>query len=476
MEFNWPKVRLGDHVDSCLGKMLDKQKNKGVEQPYLGNSNVRWGEFDLSDLAQMKFEEHEHERYGIKPGDLIVCEGGEPGRCAIWEGELPEMKIQKALHRVRAKPSFNNRYLYYWFLYAGQHGLLEPYFTGTTIKHLSGRALSNLVLPQPPIGHQEFMASILGSIDKKIQLNHRINNTLQQMAQALFKSWFVDFDPVKAKVSVLEAGGSDMDALLAAMEAISGKTADQLALLRTEQSERFAELRATAALFPSAMQESELGEIPEGWEVTSIGKIAEVIKGKSYKSAELSSSNTALVTLKSFNRGGGYRLDGLKEYTGKYKPKQEVFAGDLIIAYTDVTQAADVIGKPALVVSDSRYEHLVVSLDVAVIRPFEEKLKPYLYGLAGTDGFQSHTRAYTTGTTVLHLDKNAVPDYQFSMPSKALAEAYERQVSPLFSLIDQKIQEARSLASLRDTLLPELLSGELEAPSAETKIAEVANA
>ena len=76
-----------------------------------------------------------------------------------------------------------------------------------------------------------------------------------------------------------------------------------------------------------------------------------------------------MVTLKSFNRGGGYRLDGLKEYTGKYKPEQEVFAGDLIVAYTDVTQAADVIGKPAMVISDSRYEHLVVSLDVAVVRP-----------------------------------------------------------------------------------------------------------
>ena len=100
MSSKWPLVKLGEHIDSSLGKMLDKNKNKGVEQPYLGNSNVRWGAFEIDDLAQMKFEEHEAERYGITEGDLIVCEGGEPGRCAIWLDERPNIKIQKALHRV----------------------------------------------------------------------------------------------------------------------------------------------------------------------------------------------------------------------------------------------------------------------------------------------------------------------------------------------------------------------------------------
>ena len=155
--------------------MLDKKKNKGTEQPYLGNSNVRWGSFDVSDLSLMKFEEKEYERYGIKAGDLIVCEGGEPGRCAIWNEEVPDMKIQKALHRVRPKPALNNHYLYYWFLHTGRRGLLEPYFTGTTIKHLTGKALNNLELLLPPIEHQEFVSEVLGRIDDKIQLNHQIN-------------------------------------------------------------------------------------------------------------------------------------------------------------------------------------------------------------------------------------------------------------------------------------------------------------
>ncbi len=283
------------------------------------------------------------------------------------------------------------------------------------------------------------------------------------MAQAIFKSWFVDFEPVKAKIAALETGGSQEDALLAAMQAICGKGEAELTRLHAEQPEQYAELRATAELFPSAMQDSELGEIPAGWSVTSVNEIAEIVKGKSYKSAELEPSKTALVTLKSFNRGGGYRLDGLKEYTGKYKPQQVVMAGDLIIAYTDVTQAADVIGKPAMVIGDERYEQLVISLDVAVIRPVDSALKPYLYGLAKTDTFQFHTKAHTTGTTVLHLAKNAVPEFRLALPSKDLVDAYSDHANPLFTLINEKVQESRALESLRDTLLPRLLSGELSA-------------
>src|SRR5690554_7486260 len=106
------------------------------------------------------------------------------------------------------------------------------------------------------------------------------------MARAIFKSWFVDFEPVKAKIAALEAGGSEEDSLLAAMQAISGKGEAELTRLQAEQSEQYAELRATAELFPSAMQDSELGEIPEGWSVTCVDEIAEIVKGKSYKSAK----------------------------------------------------------------------------------------------------------------------------------------------------------------------------------------------
>lgn len=108
---SWEKVKLGDITDSCLGKMLDKNKNRGDYQPYLANINVRWGSFDLDNLSEMKFLDTESERYGIKYGDLIICEGGEPGRCAIWKEQIPNMKIQKALHRVRVHEGVDYRYI-----------------------------------------------------------------------------------------------------------------------------------------------------------------------------------------------------------------------------------------------------------------------------------------------------------------------------------------------------------------------------
>ena len=180
------RVKLGDITESCLGKMLDAEKNIGEYEPYLANINVRWGEFDLDNLSQMRFEKKEQERYGIKYGDLIMCEGGEPGRCAIWRDDIPNMKIQKALHRIRVKDCVNVEWLYYWFLLAGKKNLLKGYFTETTIKHLTGDMLREIELDLPELSVQEKIAKVLAPIDEKIRLNNKINNNLVQSATTLY--------------------------------------------------------------------------------------------------------------------------------------------------------------------------------------------------------------------------------------------------------------------------------------------------
>ncbi|EIZ9492502.1 restriction endonuclease subunit S [Cronobacter sakazakii] len=367
----------------------------------------------------------------------------------------------------------NVKWLYFRIKYVTSE--LQSMSVGTATKFLTKKILDAFEIELPTFEEQTYQAKILWGLQDKLANNEAINQTLEQMAQALFKSWFVDFEPVKAKMSVLEAGGSQEDATLAAMTAISGKDANALAVFEREHPEQYVELKTTAELFPSAMQESELGEIPDGWETPAVQDVANTIKGKSYKSSELDRSKTALVTLKSFSRGGGYRLDGLKEYTGKYKPDQEVFAGDLIIAYTDVTQAADVIGKPAMVISDTRYEHLVISLDVAVVRPFNDSLKYYLYGVARTEQFQKHTSSHSTGTTVLHLSKNAVPGYRFILANEGLVNIYAQYAKSIFSKVNTTIEENNCLSELRDTLLPKLLSGEITLPEAEQAVSEAEN-
>lgn len=189
---SWEKVRLGDVTDSCLGKMLDQHKNKGDLHPYLANINVRWGNFELDSLPQMRFEDSENERYGIQYGDLIVCEGGEPGRCAIWKEQIPNMKIQKALHRIRVHDCLDYRYLYYWFLWAGKRGELEQYFTGSTIKHMPGEKLKSIVIDMPPLNTQRYIASILSAYDDLIENNQKQIKLLEEAAQRLYKEWFVD--------------------------------------------------------------------------------------------------------------------------------------------------------------------------------------------------------------------------------------------------------------------------------------------
>lgn len=188
----WEKVLLGEVTDSCLGKMLDQEKNRGEYQPYLANVDVRWGNFNLDDLSEMRFEKDEQERYGLKYGDLVVCEGGEPGRCAIWKNQIPNMKIQKALHRVRVHDCLDYRYLYYWFLLAGKTGGLEQYFTGATIKHMPGQKLKSVVIDKPPIGIQRSIADVLSSYDDLIENNQKQIKLLEEAAQRLYKEWFVD--------------------------------------------------------------------------------------------------------------------------------------------------------------------------------------------------------------------------------------------------------------------------------------------
>lgn len=189
----WEKVRLGDVTDSCLGKMLDQEKNKGEYQPYLANVNVRWGSFDLENLSEMRFLESEEERYGLQYGDLVICEGGEPGRCAIWKNQVPNMKIQKALHRVRVHDNVDYRYLYYWFLHAGKRGALDQYFTGATIKHMPGDKLKSIVIDLPPLERQIEIAETLSAYDDLIENNQKQIKLLEEAAQRLYKEWFVDF-------------------------------------------------------------------------------------------------------------------------------------------------------------------------------------------------------------------------------------------------------------------------------------------
>jgi type I restriction enzyme, S subunit len=151
---SWVWARFAAVGDQRLGKMLDKQKNKGTLRPYLRNTNVQWMRFELDDVKQMRIEDSEEDELRLRNGDLLICEGGEPGRCAIWKEKTADMYFQKALHRVRSCSAILSEYLALNLRLDCQNNVLAGYSTGATIKHLTGRSLSQYPVPLPPLGEQ----------------------------------------------------------------------------------------------------------------------------------------------------------------------------------------------------------------------------------------------------------------------------------------------------------------------------------
>jgi type I restriction enzyme S subunit len=185
-----------------------------------------------------------------------------------------------------------------------------------------------------------------------------------------------------------------------------------------------------------------------------LGTKVDIIKGVSYSSYELSESTTAMVTLKSFNRGGGYKSDGLKAYTGKFKPEQVLKTGDLVIACTDVTQNADVIGRPAIIRKSRDYETLVASLDIIKLLPKSEDVPlSYLYFMTNSEVFNHHMFSHSTGTTVLHLAKEAIPSFQYAQPSFEIMNVFGRIAHAVLDLINTNENENNILSDYRDNLL-----------------------
>ncbi len=451
LEINGGEIKTGP-----FGTKLKASEYSTDGVPVISVGEVQLGRLVLHDRTPKVSSETTScmPEYLLNEGDIVFGRKGAVERSARVKAEQSGWFLGSDGIRLRLPNCCDSRFIAYQFLSETHKKWMIQHAAGTTMASLNEKIVKRIPLVIPPMDTQQSIAHILGALDNKIELNRQTNQTLEQMAQALFKSWFVDFDPVID--NALAVGNPIPEEL----QARAQRRQQQLA-----KPDHQPLPDDVLQLFPSEFEETEeLGWVPKGWEVSYIKDLATIIKGKSYKSSELEESNTALVTLKSFVRGGGYRLDGLKEYTGKYKPEQEVFAGDLVIAYTDVTQAADVIGKPAMVISDSRYEHLVISLDVAVVRAKNDNFKYYLYGLAQTKKFQEHTLSHSTGTTVLHLNKMAVPEYRFAKPNNEVLELYINSVKPKYQSIDRHVQNTKVLEKLRDTLLPKLISGELRLP------------
>ena len=303
--------------------------------------------------------------------------------------------------------NLNGKHVEYKFLFYALKIQLADLVTishGTVTKYLTLPILNNIKIFLPPLPEQKAIAEVLSSLDDKIDLLHRQNKTLEDMAQALFRKWFVE--------------GAD-----------------------------------------------------EGWEEIELGKLVKCTTGHSYRSTELQPSNIALVTLKNFARNGSFRMDGYKEFVGKFKDSQIVKQGDLVVSHTDITQEADIIGNPALVVHPDKYDTLVMTMDLMKVESAEKWLsKEFLFYLFKSRQFKSHCLGCSNGTTVLHMSRKAIPSYRFKIPNKKKTITFASIVKPNIDKIFSNIYNIKILENLRDILLPKLMSGIIRIKQEKTEI------
>ena len=205
-------------------------------------------------------------------------------------------------------------------------------------------------------------------------------------------------------------------------------------------------------------------EMPEGWIKYSLGELVEIINGYSYKGKELvENSNEALVSLKSFDRNGGFQTRGFKPFLGNPKPEQEVKIGDLVVAHTDLTQDAEVLGNPAFIFDNGGFEQMYITMDlVKVVSKHREVGLSFLYYLMKDRYFKGHCIGYSNGTTVLHLSKKAIPEYELYLPTDFdLIQRFTKIADDTTNKISLNIQVIKTLTKTRDTLLPKLMSGQV---------------
>ena len=386
-------------------------------------------------------------KYSLRTGDIVFSRVGSVDRRAIVREAENGWLFSGRCLRVRPDPEkLDPLWLSYFFGLPTFKQYIRGIAVGATMPSINTKILSDVSIYFPGLSQQRYIATLLASLDDKIELNRRINQTLEAMAQAIFKSWFVDFDPVKAKIAAKAKG---RDPLRAAMSAISGKADAELDALPPEQ---YQQLATTSALFPDEMEDSELGEVPRGWAVRAMTDCIDVNPSRSLKKGTAAqyldmanvpthSARVQNVVAREFSSGSKFRN------------------GDTLLAR--ITPCLE-NGKTAFVDFLDGDDIGWGSTEFIVLRPKSGLTESFAYFLCRDPEFRAFAIAQMAGTS----GRQRVPNdcfggYKLVEPSEPVALEFGRLAGATLDQIKALDLEARTLASLRDALLPKLLSGEL---------------
>ena len=454
---NWKECKLGD----CIEFIID---NRGKNPPLsdsgyelietnMISSNNKYPDFDKVTKYVSEDTYNNWFRKGHpKIGDILISTVGNIGKVAIVNED--KGCIAQNLIGLRVNEKIIAEYLYYFLIKKDTQDQLLSLNIGSVQPSIKVPHLLNLEIKIPELLKQKECIQVLSKLDDKIQLNTQINQTLEQIAQALFKSWFVDFDPVRAKVQALSDGLSLEQAELVAMQAISGKTPEELTALSQTQPDRYAELAETAKAFPCEMVEIDGGEMPKGWEYKLADELFDIGIGKTppRKETEWFSTNPddmQWISIKDMGNSGVFITESSEFLTNQAVDKFNIRK---IPENTVLLSFKLTIGRVSITTCETTTNEAIAHFKITDKSFLTTE---YLYLFFQQFDFNSLGSTSSIATAV---NSKTIKGIEILIPNEELIKAFQMKISNIFAQIKNLTMENKNLVETRDLLLPKLLN------------------
>ena len=441
-----------------------KKIDKG---PYfLSISSLENGSLDLSKSAHLSEADFKKWTRRVTPKyeDILFSYETRLGEAALMpEGIKACLGRRMGLLRPDIDKVFPQYLLFAYLSPQFQEEIRKRTNYGATVERIALKELPSFPIKIPPLPEQKAIAHILGSLDDKIELNRQMNETLEAMAQALFKSWFVDFDPV-------------IDNALAASNAIPDEFIERAEQRKGVEKKDHSDIQD---LFPDEFEfTEEMGWIPKGWKISTLGQESGFSNGYAFKSKELTEeSKDAFHVFKMghIKRGGGFNADGTKSYfpiaDSKDLERYLLRKGDLLMAMTDMKSSMALLGHTALMPENDKF---LVNQRVGRLSVKEDATLnyPYIYIYSNLDSTITELRSRANSGVQVNLSTAEIKATNILVPSKSVHDIFDVKAVGFFEKTFLNDQLNRKLAETRDTLLPRLMSGELRISDAAALVDE----
>ena len=381
----------------------------------------------------------EHKRTQLIGDELLITLVGNPGECVVVNPLMTGWNPARAIAVIRLQDPSLRIYLKTVLESNASKHLIDAVLNTTVQKTLNLKDIRKLPIPMPPSNAVVEISAIADVLTNRIALLRETNTTLEAIAQTLFKSWFVDFDPVHAKQQGREPEAMDAD---------------------------------TADLFPDSFEDSELGLVPSGWCVGIIDDLCDFQNGYAFKSTEMSKSKDdtyKIFKMGNIKKGGGLNRAGTKDYFEIGKSKQLgrylLKKGDLLMCMTDMKNNVALLGHTALMDIDNEF---LLNQRVGMLRSKDKEIAnyPFLYILTNSDSFITDLRSRANSGVQVNLSTQEIKNTKFIMPTKQVHHRFNEIVEAIYEKLFIVEQQQDCLSDIRDTLLPRLISGQLRLPEA----------